>query len=45
MLMVYQMVQRNEKKCNLWIDKPKIVTPVRIVNDKPIVTIIDVVTV
>ena len=34
---------KNEKKCNLWIDKPKIVTPINIVNDNPIETIIDVV--
>ena len=32
-----------EKKCNLWIDNPKIVTAIRIVKDKPIETIIEVV--
>ena len=32
-----------EKKCNLWILKPKIVTPVQIVKLKPIATIAEVV--
>jgi len=32
-----------EKKCNLWIYNPSIVTPVNIVNDNPIVTITEVV--
>ena len=34
---------KNEKKCNLWIDKANIVTAIKIVKDKPIDTIIDVV--
>ena len=32
-----------EKKCNLWVLKPKIVTPVQIVKLKPIATIAEVV--
>ena len=34
---------KNEKKCTLWILNPKIVTPIKIVNDKPIETITEVV--